>query len=299
MEPVTFKATTRTLEKMRKFYDSQIVACEDDDVLFKAKIIGCTITAYKNQEVSFEGIKAQIAYERWAKKPTAKKKPITLDTLERPYLGSHIGSDDIGDNNFFGPICTVACYVDEKDIPWLLSLNIQNAKMMTAQEIVNAAKQIKERLVYSLLILDNPHYNKMISDGNNAAHIKAKLHNQAVCNVMQRLKKPCDVKVIEYFVASKTYYNYLKGEVITVKDIHFEKNSYQDFIAVSCAYILAQYASLQYFNNMSRSLKVKLPRGSGPNVDVVATELVQSRGEAILHKVAKKNFPNTKRILQK
>lgn len=298
MEPVTFKATTRTLEKMRKFYDSQLVVCEDEDVLFKAKIIGCTITAYKNQEVSFEGIKAQVAYQRWATPPIQKKKTVATDQLERPFYGSHIGSQDVGDSNYFGPICTVACFVDEKDIPWLLSLNIQNAKAMTAQEIVNTAKQIKERLVYSLLILDNPHYNKMISDGANIAHIKAKLHNEAICNVMQRLKKPCDVKVIEYFVASKTYYNYLKGEVITVKDIHFEKNSYQDFIAVSCAYILAQYASLQYFNNMSRSFKVKLPRGSGINVDAVARELIQARGETILNKVAKKNFPNTKRILK-
>ena len=67
---------------------------------------------------------------------------------------------------------------------------------------------------------------------------------------------------------------------------------------MACAHILARYASLQYFNNMSRSLKVKLPHGTSTQVDQVAIQLVQTRGENILNKVAKMNLSNTKRILE-
>lgn len=296
MDSIMIKVDDRTLEKMKKFYDSQMILVDDSDALFKAQIIGCTITANRSNEVVFEGIRANEAADRWQKKPRkAKTEETNSNGL---FLSKHIGSDDVGNTDYFGPICTVACYVDDKDIEWLSNLGITNAKMMPATEVVRIAREIKDRVIYSLLILDNPHYNKMINEGINPAHIKAKLHNQAITNVMQRLSFPVEKKVVEHFIAPKTYYNYLKNEVIVVKDLTFEKDSYNRYLAMACAHILARYASLQYFNNMSRSLKVKLPHGVSAQVDQVAVQLVQARGETILNKVAKKNMPNTKRILE-
>ena len=59
--------------------------------------------------------------------------------------------------------------------------------------------------------------------GNNLANIKAKLYNQAVTNVMQKVAMKVDKKVVNQFVSPKTYYNYLKNEVIVVKDLSFEQ----------------------------------------------------------------------------
>ena len=94
---------------------------------------------------------------------------------------------------------------------------------MTPQEVIEIAREIKDRLVYSLLILDNSHYNQMAVAGNNLANIKAKLYNQAVTNVMQKVAMKVDKKVVNQFVSPKTYYNYLKSEVIVVKDLSFEQ----------------------------------------------------------------------------
>lgn len=296
MDSIIIKVSDKTLEKMKKFYDSQMILVENPNVLFKAQIIGCTITAHPSMEVVFEGIRANEAASKWQKKPKKSSSPKEQDN-DGPFLKKHIGSDDVGNTDYFGPICTVACYISEEDIPWLQELGIAQAKALPATEIVRLAREIKDKIVYSLLILDNPHYNKMVNEGINPAHIKAKLHNQAIINVMQRLEYPVEKKVVEYFVAPKTYYNYLKNEVIVVKDLVFEKNSYTRFMAMNCAHILARYASLQYLNNMSRSLKVKLPYGTNAQVDQIAIQLVKTRGESILNKIAKKNLPNTKRIL--
>ena len=296
MDSIIIKVDEKTLEKMKKFYDSQMILVTDSDVLFKAQIIGCTITAHPSGEVAFEGIRANESASRWVRKPVKAKKENAVDS-SGPFMSRHIGSDDVGNTDYFGPICTVACFIDDKDIAWLSELGIHDVKNMPATEVVRIAREIKDRIIYSLLILDNPHYNKMISEGLNPAHIKARLHNQAITNVMQRLKFPVETKVVEYFVAPKTYYNYLKNEVIVVKDLNFEKNSYARYMAMACAHILARYASLQYLNNMSRSLKVKLPYGTNAQVDQIAVQLVKTRGEGILNKVAKKNLPNTKRIL--
>ena len=301
MDSIIIKVNEKTLEKMKKFYDSQMTVTEDPDVLFKAQMIGCTITAHQNMEVTFEGIRATEASSQWVKKPKAKTTttPSVTKDEDGMFTAKHIGSDDVGNTDYFGPVCTVACYVSEEDIEWLKTLDIPtDVKSLPATEIVRIAKIIKERVLYSLLILDNPHYNKMISEGINSANLKAKLHNQAITNIMQRLNTPVATKVVEQFVAPKTYYNYLKNEVIVVKDLTFEKNTHGTYYAMICAHILARYASLQYFNNMSRSLKVKLPYGATTMADQVAIKLVQQFGENILNKVAKKNMNNTKRVLE-
>ena len=209
-----------------------------------------------------------------------KYAPVTeagSSTGEKNYYSlSHIGCDETGSGDFFGPLCVVACYIDERDYDWLMSLNIRDPKLMTPQEVIDIAREIKDRLVYSLLILDNSHYNQMAAAGHNLANIKAKLYNQAVTNVMQKVAMKIDKKVVNQFVSPKTYYNYLKNEVIVVKDLSFEQKGEEQYLAIMCSSILSKYAFYQYFNNMSRSLKMKLPRGNTSSVvDHVAVTIAQ------------------------
>lgn len=230
-----------------------------------------------------------------------KYAPVTeagSSTEEKNYYSlSHIGCDETGSGDFFGPLCVVACYIDERDYDWLMSLNIRDPKLMTPQEVIDIAREIKDRLVYSLLILDNSHYNQMAAAGHNLANIKAKLYNQAVTNVMQKVAMKIDKKVVNQFVSPKTYYNYLKNEVIVVKDLSFEQKGEEQYLAIMCSSILSKYAFYQYFNNMSRSLKMKLPRGNTSSVvDHVAITIAQKYGKKMLLKVTKTNMTNYKRI---
>ena len=230
-----------------------------------------------------------------------KYAPVTeagSSTEEKNYYPlSHIGCDETGSGDFFGPLCVVACYIDERDYDWLMSLNIRDPKLMTTQEVIDIAREIKDRLVYSLLILDNSHYNQMAAAGHNLANIKAKLYNQAVTNVMQKVAMKIDKKVVNQFVSPKTYYNYLKNEVIVVKDLSFEQKGEEQYLAIMCSSILSKYAFYQYFNNMSRSLKMKLPRGNTSSVvDHVAITIAQKYGKKMLLKVTKTNMTNYKRI---
>lgn len=230
-----------------------------------------------------------------------KYAPVTeagSSTGEKNYYPlSHIGCDETGSGDFFGPLCVVACYIDERDYDWLMSLNIRDPKLMIPQEVIDIAREIKDRLVYSLLILDNSHYNQMAAAGHNLANIKAKLYNQAVTNVMQKVAMKIDKKVVNQFVSPKTYYNYLKNEVIVVKDLSFEQKGEEQYLAIMCSSILSKYAFYQYFNNMSRSLKMKLPRGNTSSVvDHVAITIAQKYGKKMLLKVTKTNMTNYKRI---
>lgn len=292
MEPIVIKINKLILEKMKKFYDSQMISNDDDNILFVAKTVGCEITCRIDYKVEFVGINALNEANRWRK---TTKSNNSLDN-NGVCIKSHIGATEYGSADYFGPMCIVSCYVDQNDIDWLKTIDVTHAATLSNQEIINKARQIKDRIVYSLLLLDNAHYNKAIGNGVNQANLKAKLHNQAITNIMQKLQQPIDTKVIEQFVAGKTYYNYLKSEVVVVKDLIFEQNADLKYYAIGCSYILAKYAYLQYFANMCKSLKITLPRGVGTNVDVIGAEVVRMYGENILNKTAKLHLSNTRRI---
>lgn len=294
MEPIIIDINQVVLDKMKKFYDSQMIVTNDSNLIFSAKTVGCTISCSADMKVEFIGINALNEANRWQKKTNTKTKMCIND--EGIFIDSHIGAAEYGSNDYYGPMCIVACYINKKDIEWLKSIDVTHTAMLSNEEIIKKAREIKDRILYSLLLLDNSHYNKAISNGVNQANLKAKLHNQAITNVMQKVEHPVEIKVIEQFVSSKTYYNYLKSEVVVVKNAIFKENADTRYYAVGCAYILARYAYLQYFANMCKSLKIALPRGVGSNVDVVGYELVKTYGENILNKTAKLHLTNTRRI---
>lgn len=209
-------------------------------------------------------------------------------------MENHVGCYETGSLDFFGPLCVVACYIDQKDEEWLSKLNLEASNN---EEIIQVGKILKEKLIYSLLLLDNSHYNQYVSEGQKLSCIKAKLYNQAMINVIQRINHPISVKTIDAFLAPKKYYRYLKHKTIVVRHLEFKKEDMS--LAMKCAKILSQYAYLQYYQNMCDSLKTTLPRGFNILANDAGCVLVQNYGREILWKVSKTNFPNYKQILER
>ena len=90
-------------------------------------------------------------------------------------MESHVGCYETGSLDFFGPLCVVACYVDQKDEKELNELGLD--KEMSTNDIEKIGKILKDKLTYSLLLLDNSHYNQYVKEGQKLSCIKAKLYN--------------------------------------------------------------------------------------------------------------------------
>ena len=76
-------------------------------------------------------------------------------------MESHVGCYETGSLDFFGPLCVVACYVDQKDEKELNELGLD--KEMSTNDIEKIGKILKDKLTYSLLLLDNSHYNQCLN----------------------------------------------------------------------------------------------------------------------------------------
>lgn len=209
-------------------------------------------------------------------------------------IENHVGCYETGSLDFFGPLCVVACYVDQKDEKELNALELD--KEMSSSDIERIGKILKDKLTYSLLLLDNSHYNQYANEGQKLSCIKAKLYNQAMINVIQRIEHPVSKVTIDAFLSPKKYYRYLKNKIVVVHHIEFKEEM---SLAMKCARILSQYAYLQYYQNMCQSLNTTLPRGFNILANDTGTFLVQEYGKDILYKVSKTNFPNYKQILER
>ena len=82
-----------------------------------------------------------------------------------------------------------------------------------------------------------------------------------------------------------------------IKNLNFETKAENKFIAVACAAIIARYAFLDYFDQLSEKYDFMFPKGAGKSVDIKGKEFVKIHGGSALRDVAKLHFINTQRIL--
>lgn len=277
MNTKTLKLNEQEIKKLADFLaQNAIQETTPNYALFKYRYQKTTIIAYASKKVVFQG--------DFIVNQTPKPK----DTLPQ------MGSDEVGTGDYFGPIVVVACYVDKDDMSLLEKLKIKDSKKISDQDILEIAPVLMQKLKHTKLILDNSQYNELHKT-NNMNKIKARLHNQALNLLAQKLNN-YPFTVVDQFTPSTNYFNYLKDETNIYRDIHFETKAEDKYIAVACASIIARYIFLMHFDQMCQKYSFSFPKGAGDNVDKMAQKFVNAYGFENLTKVAKVHFKNTEKL---
>lgn len=302
MSQVVLKLSMPDIVKMKSHYEDQLTDKLPPGSVFSAKTANCSITAYKSGKVLFQGNGSESEASRWGKseqklstKPTAPKSSTVLPQNFETW--SVIGSDEVGTGDYFGPITVVAAYVDKKQIPLLKELDVKDSKNLKDDKIIEIAKQIKDIVPHSLLTLHNEKYNQLQQRGMSQGKMKALLHNQAIGHVLSKIApvKPEGI-LIDEFAKKDVYYQHLKGQkVIHKEDVYFSTKAEGLHLAVAAASIIARYAFVQHFENLSKQAGFTIPKGAGPGVDKAAARLIKSKGQTVLPQFVKLHFANTQK----
>src|SRR5699024_12352424 len=86
--------------------------------------------------------------------------------LNKILESSHIGSDESGTGDFFGPVTAAAVSITQEQIINLNKLGIQDSKLIKDDSILNISKKIVTMNIhYSLLVLNNEKYNQIQQSG--------------------------------------------------------------------------------------------------------------------------------------
>ena len=94
MEPIKFLINENILNKMKKFYDSQMVPFESENLLLKAHAIGCDIEVTSNYEASFLGQNAVHEAKHWSR--SLAKKIEQEKNSDHLCMHPHIGAAETG-----------------------------------------------------------------------------------------------------------------------------------------------------------------------------------------------------------
>jgi ribonuclease HIII len=84
-----------------------------------------------------------------------------------------------------------------------------------------------------------------------------------------------------------------------VRDITFVTKGEDKSLAVACASIISRYIFIKEFSKISKDLGMLLPKGASDKVDEIGIKIIEKYGFDKLKEVAKLNFKNTDKILNK
>lgn len=299
MKPyVSIRVEKDCYEQIVSDYAPYAVEAKGEYILFRAIQEDVTLTIYQKKEqytVTFEGenaLNAAQKYDATASLHVPKKHIETSFVFTR----AQIGSDEVGVGDFFGPITVCAAYVDEKKMPRLRELGIDDSKKMRDEKIREIGPSLLQEFTYSLLILDNDKYQELLQKGFNINQMKAWLHNHALHNVQKKIKKDCPI-FLDAFCSENTYYRYLSQAPHVVRNITFQTKAESHYPSVALASCIARYAFLLKMDEMESVLHCSIPYGASSKVTEVARNLLKDHALSDLNHFVKTNFKNYQVLL--
>ena len=305
---ITLKVSKNTMEQMQEYFEDKKRIKTPPYAIFQADEADTVVTLYESGKAVFQGISADIDANLWSQmeKNLNPDKKIDMKVAgekkenkknSKVYYANTIGSDEVGTGDYFGPIIVTAAYVTKEDIPFLESLKIKDSKKLTDEQILKITPQIIKKIPYYTMTLSNTEYNKRIKTYNMNA-LKAILHNKALLEMTKKYPNS-DYIVVDQFAEKYVYYNYLKESNNVQRNITFITKAEDQCLSVACSAIISRYIFIKEMDKLSKKYNQTLPKGAGSIVDEVGVKLVKEYGKEILNEIAKTNFKNTEKILNK
>ncbi|MFD1039576.1 ribonuclease HIII [Virgibacillus byunsanensis] len=295
------------IEKMKAHYNETLQQTPQG-AIFRAKTSNAVITAYKSGKVVFQGSAPDLETSKWpepSEKDSSKSSSTQKTTTYTPpttlFTSNHIGSDEAGTGDYFGPITVACAFVKEDQIELLKELGVKDSKNLKDTTIRSISKEIiRLNIPYSLLILHNEKYNKLQKKGWSQGKMKAMLHHHAINNLLKKIEnKPLEGILIDQFCEPSLYKKYISTEQESLaKNTFFMTKAESHSIAVAAGSIIARTSFLNEMDKLSAKIGTTLPKGASKLVDQTIAKVIKKKGQGALESCAKTHFANTKKAQQ-
>ena len=213
----------------------------------------------------------------------------------------HIGTDESGKGDYFGPMVIAGIWLDESAKAKLEAMGIRDSKLLSDKRCRELAAEI--RIVCNGKSIEveisperyNELYDQFRKEGKNLNHLLAWGHARAIESLLE--KNPCSYAIAdqfgnERFILSKLMEKGKKLELIQTPKA-------ERYIAVAAASILARDRFLSRMEKLSQEYGILLPKGASDTVIQPALDIIKKRGIGELKKAAKLHHKTTQKILKK
>lgn len=211
-----------------------------------------------------------------------------------PAERGHIGTDESGKGDYFGPLVVAGVYLLDEQQAVLLELGIKDSKRLSDNRVRDLSTLIKKGYPHSIVAIGPERYNVLYSKLQNLNKLLAWAHARVIENILGDV--PCSLAITDQFGDKLYVTNALMTKGKTIELIQRPKA--EEDLAVAAASILARAEFLNRLFFLSRDIGIDLPKGSSPRSEEVGLELVKRQGPQVLDRVAKRHFKLTDRILK-
>ena len=210
-------------------------------------------------------------------------------------LTPHIGLDEAGKGDFFGPLCIGAVYAGGDDIVKLHEMGVKDSKRISDESILKLARKIRAAYPYTVIRLFPQKYNELYARFKNLNRLLAWTHIAALSDLSQ--KTQCKKAILDQFAEKYVAENALKQKKIDI-DLEQRVRGEEDLV-VAAASILARAGFLEGLDTLSQDYGMILPKGATAQVINAGIKLVEKFGPDVLEKVSKTHFKTKSEILAK
>lgn len=204
----------------------------------------------------------------------------------------HIGSDEVGKGDYFGPLVVCACYINENSLKKVKDYGIMDSKNLTDEKMMDIGEKLIEDLEYEVKIIDPRKYAKLNEEFKNVSIILSKAHVEAISKLFERVGDDVEFVVVDQFSKSQRRLNDEYSLSVPLKQFHHAESD----VAVAAASIIARYFFLLEFQKMKETYNVKFPLGA-THVIKFGKSFYKKHGMEGLRDVAKVSFRTTKKII--
>jgi ribonuclease HIII len=243
-------------------------------------------------------------------KPAARKQAPASGTPSSPSKAPsenepHVGTDEAGKGDFFGPLVTAGVYVDERVAKLLRALNVRDSKTVGDRELRVLAGNIRdvvEEQKRAVIVLAPKRYNElygqMRSEGKNLNTLLAWTHTRVIEDLIRHGLQPKFILSDQFgdkrYIESRLLVDTRLSGVPVIQMHRAEAD-----VAVAAASILARDAFLRWLEQAGKTLGLTVPKGASPKVIETGRLLVARLGADAMKEYAKVSFKTMEKVLAK
>jgi ribonuclease HIII len=262
-------------------------------------VIQGTAPAWEDARSAAESVTTNIG--GLSKPPNSPKAPGT--SSKNDDSEPHIGTDEAGKGDYFGPLVSAAVYVNQESAPKLRQIGVRDSKTIADPTIRELAEKIRRMPGVRCAVTPiNPRkYNELYEafrkEGKNLNSLLAWGHGRSIETLLNALGNESSgpkFVIVDQFADKHYVEQRTRKAGIPV----YQHPKAEADIAVAAASILARDGFLKWLERMSQRTQIALPKGASPAVIAAAKQFVRKWGAKWLGEVAKLHFRTTSEVLQ-
>lgn len=208
----------------------------------------------------------------------------------------HIGVDESGKGDFFGPLVIAGTYVDANSARALRAAGVMDSKRIGSDARIEAlAKIIRETpgIKHAVIIIAPKRYNELYQTFGNLNRLLAWGHAKVIETLLERVPN-CPRALSDQFANPAVLQKALQERGRQIELV--QRTKAESDPAVAAASILAREGFVRWLKSAGDRWGLELGKGVSTQVKASATQFVARHGRDHLSEVAKLHFRTTTEI---